>query len=96
MLFLSTHQKLASKGALVNILHVDMLNLAVSLAMSIGWTWSDGRQSMKQSRNQREMLPDGSLDELHCIRLCLCGILFQVLSSFLSIYPLFCSGYGHI
>lgn len=78
--FLSTQTKLSAKGASVNILHVDMLHLAFSLAMVIGWTWQDGKQSLKPKK-ERELLPDGSLDEQHCIRLCLCGHLFQVIGN---------------
>ncbi|VDL78322.1 unnamed protein product [Nippostrongylus brasiliensis] len=55
----------SKKDVNVNLLHVDMLTLAISLMMSIGWTWHDGVQSLKTTRQLREMLPDGSQDELH-------------------------------
>ncbi|VDM51589.1 unnamed protein product [Angiostrongylus costaricensis] len=72
----------SKKEVNVNLLHVDMLSLALSLMMSIGWTWNDGFQSLKPTRQLREMLPDGSLDELHVLRLCLTGLYFQVFASF--------------
>ncbi|PIO74246.1 hypothetical protein TELCIR_03751 [Teladorsagia circumcincta] len=50
--------------------------------MSIGWTWHDGVQSLKTTRQLREMLPDGSQDELHVLRLCLNGLFFQVFATF--------------
>lgn len=80
----STFSQLFSskKEVNVNLLHVDMLSLALSLMMSIGWTWNDGVQSLKPTRQLREMLPDGSLDELHVLRLCLTGLYFQVFASF--------------
>ncbi|KJH53349.1 hypothetical protein DICVIV_00472 [Dictyocaulus viviparus] len=72
----------SKKEVNVNLLHVDMLSLALSLMMSIGWTWNDGVQSLKPTRQLREMLPDGSIDELHVLRLCLTGLYFQVFASF--------------
>ncbi|KAJ1361782.1 hypothetical protein KIN20_021119 [Parelaphostrongylus tenuis] len=72
----------SKKEVNVNLLHVDMLSLALSLMMSIGWTWNDGVQSLKPTRQLREMVPDGSLDELHVMRLCLTGLYFQVFASF--------------
>ncbi|KAK6042279.1 hypothetical protein COOONC_20216 [Cooperia oncophora] len=72
----------SKKDVNVNLLHVDMLSLAISLMMSIGWTWHDGVQSLKTTRQLREMLPDGSQDELHVLRLCLNGLFFQVFATF--------------
>ncbi|EPB72222.1 ATP-dependent Clp protease adaptor protein ClpS [Ancylostoma ceylanicum] len=72
----------SKKEVNVNLLHVDMLSLAISLMMSIGWTWHDGVQSLKPTRQLREMLPDGSIDELHVLRLCLTGLYFQVFVTF--------------
>lgn len=83
-LLTSTFAQLFSskKDVNVNLLHVDMLSLAISLMMSIGWTWHDGMQSLKTTRQLREMLPDGSQDELHVLRLCLSGLYFQVFATF--------------
>ncbi|VDM66164.1 unnamed protein product [Strongylus vulgaris] len=72
----------SKKEVNINLLHVDMLSLAISLMMSIGWTWHDGAQSFKPTRQLREMLPDGSQDELHVLRLCLTGLYFQVFVTF--------------
>ncbi|KAK5981388.1 E3 ubiquitin-protein ligase [Trichostrongylus colubriformis] len=72
----------SKKDVNVNLLHVDMLSLAISLMMSVGWTWHDGVQSLKTTRQLREMLPDGSQDELHVLRLCLNGLFFQVYATF--------------
>ncbi|KHJ84734.1 hypothetical protein OESDEN_15549 [Oesophagostomum dentatum] len=72
----------SKKEVNINLLHVDMLSLAISLMMSIGWTWHDGTQSFKPTRQLREMLPDGSQDEQHVLRLCLTGLYFQVFVTF--------------
>ncbi|ETN84892.1 ATP-dependent Clp protease adaptor protein ClpS [Necator americanus] len=72
----------SKKEVNINLLHVDMLSLAISLMMSIGWTWHDGVQSLKPIRQLREMLPDGSQDELHVLRLCLTGLYLQVFVTF--------------
>ncbi|VDK43305.1 unnamed protein product, partial [Cylicostephanus goldi] len=72
----------SKKEVNINLLHVDMLSLAISLMMTVGWTWHDGVQSFKPTRQLREMLPDGSQDELHVLRLCLTGLYFQVFVTF--------------
>lgn len=47
--------------------------------MCIGYTWNDGVQSMRHPKKEKDLLPNGSIDELYCIRLCLLAHYFQVL-----------------
>ncbi|CAI4229946.1 unnamed protein product [Auanema sp. JU1783] len=78
----NTHTKASSPSASVNLLHIDILSLAISLSMCIGWTWNNGVQFSSASRKDCEMIPDGSADEQYCIRLCLLGHYFQVFATF--------------
>ena len=52
--------------------------------MCIGWTWNDGHENLGgvggggAKSTQRDLIPDGSLDELFVLRLAVLGHLFQV------------------
>ncbi|CAB3407459.1 unnamed protein product [Caenorhabditis bovis] len=72
------------KNANLNILHVDMLSLAVSLMMSIGWTWNNGVQTMHStgSPKARQLTPDGSIDEAYVLRLVLIAHYFQIIATY--------------
>ncbi|CAJ0920610.1 unnamed protein product, partial [Mesorhabditis belari] len=83
-------RKDAMKDFNVNILHVDMLSLALELMMCIGWTWHAGTGaeasqilgSVKQSFPLRELVPDGSLDELYVLRLAVVAHCYQIMATF--------------
>lgn len=64
----------------VNILEIDMLTLAIELAMTIGWSWVEGEQVFHSDNRSPEVhrVPDGSVDEFYSIYLTLIGHLFQV------------------
>ncbi|PAV65136.1 hypothetical protein WR25_18491 [Diploscapter pachys] len=67
----------------INILHVDMLSLTLSLMMSIGYSWTEGQQQWtKPPKAPRQLLPDGSVDEANILRLGLVAHYFQVFATF--------------
>ncbi|CAD6191000.1 unnamed protein product [Caenorhabditis auriculariae] len=76
----------SKKQANLNILHVDILSLTVSLMMSIGWTWHNGVQKLQPSvptpKQIRQLVPDGSIDELYVLRLCLIASYYQIIATF--------------
>uniref|UniRef100_A0A915CE69 E3 ubiquitin-protein ligase n=1 Tax=Parascaris univalens TaxID=6257 RepID=A0A915CE69_PARUN len=74
----------AAMQAPVNVLSVDMVSLAIELAMCIGWTWVDGRMTIHNGNKNVDIhvIPDGSQDELFAIRLALIGHLYQIFVSF--------------
>jgi len=76
---------------MVGLKEVDCITLATLLCMCIGWSWSRGEQTLSEGQTTRKKrrgrssvrrhshkVPDGSVDELYCIRLALLGHLFQV------------------
>uniref|UniRef100_A0A0M3HHA2 Protein-tyrosine-phosphatase n=1 Tax=Ascaris lumbricoides TaxID=6252 RepID=A0A0M3HHA2_ASCLU len=69
----------AAMQAPVNILSVDVVSLAIELAMCIGWTWVDGRMTVHNGNKNVDIhvIPDGSQDEQFAIRLALIGHLYQ-------------------
>ena len=69
----------------INILHVDMLSLAIQLSMTIGWTWVENEQILHACNRTYDELkvPDGSVDELFSIYLTLLGYIFQNMASFI-------------
>uniref|UniRef100_A0A8R1EFU2 E3 ubiquitin-protein ligase n=1 Tax=Caenorhabditis japonica TaxID=281687 RepID=A0A8R1EFU2_CAEJA len=71
------------KNVNLNILQVDILSLAVSLMMTIGWTWNNGVQSMSSTTHQkaRTLTPDGSVDEAYVLRLSLLAHYFQIIAT---------------
>ncbi|KAF1770368.1 hypothetical protein GCK72_002186 [Caenorhabditis remanei] len=71
------------KNVNLNILQVDILSLAISLMMTIGWTWHNGTQSMNSSTHQKSRLltPDGSVDEAYVLRLALLAYYFQIIAT---------------
>ncbi|CAI2303389.1 unnamed protein product [Caenorhabditis sp. 36 PRJEB53466] len=71
------------KNVNLNILQVDILSLAVSLMMTIGWTWNNGIQSMSSTNHQksRMLTPDGSVDEAYVLRLSLLAHYFQIIAT---------------
>ncbi|KAF8367324.1 ubr-1 [Pristionchus pacificus] len=66
-----------------NILNIDILALTMELMMCIGWTWHDGVRTAKNvcSQYAKELVADGSNDELHVMRLGLTAFLFQVIAT---------------
>ncbi|KHN74188.1 E3 ubiquitin-protein ligase ubr-1 [Toxocara canis] len=74
----------AAMQAPVNILSVDMISLAIELAMCIGWTWVDGRMTVHNGNKNVDahVIPDGSQDEQFAVRLALIGHLYQIFASF--------------
>uniref|UniRef100_A0A1I7TK99 E3 ubiquitin-protein ligase n=1 Tax=Caenorhabditis tropicalis TaxID=1561998 RepID=A0A1I7TK99_9PELO len=71
------------KNVNLNILQVDILSLAISLMMTIGWTWNNGIQSMSSSTHPKTRLltPDGSVDEGYVLRLSLLAHYFQIVAT---------------
>ncbi|EGT32553.1 hypothetical protein CAEBREN_21443 [Caenorhabditis brenneri] len=71
------------KNVNLNILQVDILSLAISLMMTIGWTWNNGSQSMNSTTHQKARLltPDGSVDEAYVLRLSLLAHYFQIIAT---------------
>lgn len=74
------YYQLKNDGGKTNILEIDMLTLAVELAMCIGWSWVDGGQTFHSENRGSEAhkIADGSVDEQYVIRLTLMAFLFQV------------------
>ncbi|CAJ0578381.1 unnamed protein product, partial [Mesorhabditis spiculigera] len=70
------------KEANFNLLHVDMLSLAIELMMCIGWTWHGEKQSFSHVTPMRGLVPDGSLDELYILRLVALAHCFQIIATF--------------
>ncbi|GMT01121.1 hypothetical protein PENTCL1PPCAC_23295, partial [Pristionchus entomophagus] len=66
-----------------NILNIDILALTMELMMCIGWTWHDGVRTAKNvsAHYSKELVADGSNDELHVMRLGLTAFLFQVMAT---------------
>ncbi|GMR54164.1 hypothetical protein PMAYCL1PPCAC_24359 [Pristionchus mayeri] len=66
-----------------NILNIDILALTMELMMCIGWTWHDGVRTAKNvsAHYSKELVADGSDDELHVMRLGLTAFLFQVMAT---------------
>lgn len=65
----------------MNILNVDMISMAIQLAMLTGWSWVKNRQFLHNLGRVDEgapKVPDGSVDEHHCVQLALLAHLFQV------------------
>lgn len=65
----------------INILNVDMIGMAIQLAMLTGWSWVKGRQFFHNLGRVDEGAPkmaDGSVDEHHSVQLALLAHLFQV------------------
>lgn len=71
------------KNVNLNILEVDILSLAISLMMTIGWTWNNGVQSMNTTTHQKSRLltPDGSVDEGNVLRLAVLAHYFQIFAT---------------
>ncbi|ULU11742.1 hypothetical protein L3Y34_015265 [Caenorhabditis briggsae] len=76
------------KNVNLNILQVDILSLAISLMMTIGWTWNNGVQSMSNTstkatthQKSRLLTPDGSVDEAYVLRLALLAHYFQIFAT---------------
>lgn len=69
-----------------NILNVDMVSMAIQLAMLSGWSViKGGKQFLHNLATLDEgpiRVPDGSLDEHHAVHLCLLGHLFQAITCF--------------
>ncbi|KAI6207263.1 E3 ubiquitin-protein ligase [Aphelenchoides fujianensis] len=64
----------------MNLLNVDMISMAIQLAMLSGWSWVRGRQFFHNLGRVEEgmpKIPDGSVEEHHCVQLALIGHLFQ-------------------
>uniref|UniRef100_A0A158Q8Z9 E3 ubiquitin-protein ligase n=1 Tax=Elaeophora elaphi TaxID=1147741 RepID=A0A158Q8Z9_9BILA len=64
----------------VNILSVDMLSLAVEMAMCDGWEHTN--KNGKAMNKELIMFPHGSENEQYVIRLALIGHLYQVIATF--------------
>ncbi|KAI6183003.1 E3 ubiquitin-protein ligase [Aphelenchoides bicaudatus] len=63
-----------------NILNIDMISMAIQLAMLCGWSWVKHRQYFHNLGKVDEgapKIPDGSVDEHHSVKLALLAHLFQ-------------------
>ncbi|KAI6219878.1 E3 ubiquitin-protein ligase [Aphelenchoides besseyi] len=70
----------ASAFVEMNILNVDMISMAIQLAMLSGWSWVKGRQFLHNLGRVDEgapKIPNGSVEEHHCVQLALLAHLFQ-------------------
>uniref|UniRef100_A0A158R6B5 E3 ubiquitin-protein ligase n=1 Tax=Syphacia muris TaxID=451379 RepID=A0A158R6B5_9BILA len=63
----------------LNILSIDMLSLAVEMAMSIGWSFVNSKSTAQSSEGADQyVVPNGFMQEHYAIRLALLGHIYQV------------------
>ncbi|CAD5207002.1 unnamed protein product [Bursaphelenchus okinawaensis] len=70
----------------INIINVDMISMAIELAMLSGWSVVKGGKQFLHNIGKVEegppRVPDGSVDEYHCVQLCLLGHIYQAIVCF--------------